>query len=136
MENLIVTKSNNVASIILNRPEVLNALDLLTVRELEEAVSGVEQDSNIKVIMISGLGNTFSAGADLKYLRSIKGTPEVETFIRQINNAFNKLAECRIPVIAKVRGFALAGGCELLQACDVVFAADDAKIGDQHSNFG
>ena len=136
-ERIILEKEDKVAKIILNRPQIHNPLDYKTAVEIEAALSEIEHDSNIKVLIIRGAGNTLSAGADLKYLKSVRNQPEqIAQFISKINQAFNHLEEISIPVIAVIKGYALAGGLELMLACDLCIAADDAVIGDQHSNFG
>lgn len=136
-ERIVLEKEDKVAKIILNRPQIHNPLDYKTAVEIDTALSEIEQDTKIKVLIISGAGNALSAGADLKYLKSVRNQPEqIAQFIYKINKAFNHLEELSIPVIAVVKGYALAGGLELLLACDLCIAADDAIIGDQHSNFG
>jgi enoyl-CoA hydratase/carnithine racemase len=126
-----VWTDSKIGRILLNRPKVLNALDYTVVREIERAVHELQLHS--RVILIEGAGDHFCAGADLRYL---VGTPNAREFIEQINRAFFSIEQAPIPVIAAVQGYALAGGFELMQACDVVFVADSAIIGDQHSNFG
>ena len=130
-ETLKVRIEDGVGRILLNRPDVLNALNYKLVLELEEAVG--ELEDHVRVILIEGAGKHFCAGADLRY---VSETKEMRQFIEQINRAFFHLENARIPVIAAVQGYALAGGFELMQACDIVIVAEDAVIGDQHANFG
>jgi len=120
-----------VGRILLNRPAVLNALNYQLVVELERAVRDLKDRA--RVLLVEAAGNHFCAGADLKF---VSETREIRPFIEQINRAFFALESAPIPVIAAVQGYALAGGFELLQACDIVMVAEDAVIGDQHSNFG
>jgi len=130
-KTLQVSVDRNVGRILLNRPEVLNALNHALVTELEKAVHQLE--GQVRVILIEGAGKHFCAGADL---RVVSESPNLREFIEQINRAFFSLEQAPVPVIAAVHGYALAGGFELMQACDVVIVADDALIGDQHANFG
>jgi enoyl-CoA hydratase/carnithine racemase len=130
-QTIKVWTDNKIGRILLNRPKVLNALDHTVVREIERAVHELQLQA--RVILIEGAGDHFCAGADLRYL---VGAPNTREFIEQINRAFFSIEQAPIPVIAAVQGYALAGGFELMQACDVVFVADSAIIGDQHSNFG
>jgi enoyl-CoA hydratase/carnithine racemase len=130
-QTLKVSVDEQVGRIVLNRPEVLNALNLTLVVELERAVHELEDEA--RVILIEGAGTHFCAGADMQYLCGAKNTRE---FIEQINRAFFAIENAPVPVIVAVQGFALAGGFELMQACDVVMVAHDAIVGDQHANFG
>src|ERR1700683_3367490 len=130
-QTLKVWVDGEVGHVVLNRPRVLNALNSTVVLELEQAVR--ELVNQVRVILIEGAGAHFCAGADLRYVAE---TQQLREFIEQINRAFFSIEEAPIPVIAAVQGYALAGGFELMQACDIVILADDAVIGDQHSNFG
>jgi enoyl-CoA hydratase/carnithine racemase len=130
-QTIKVWVDRGVGRILLNRPEVLNALNYSLVVEMEEAVHELENQA--RVIMIEASGDHFCAGADLGYVAE---TQDMRAFIEQINRAFFSIEESRVPVIAAVQGYALAGGFELMQACDIVIVADNAVIGDQHSNVG
>ena len=130
-ECLRVSIDRKIGHIVLNRPEVFNALNYKAVHEFERAVRELEGQS--KVILVEGAGDHFCAGADLRYLAE---TTNLREFIEQINRAFSSLEQAPVPVVALVQGYALAGGFELMQACDVVIAADNAVIGDQHANVG
>src|SRR5258708_506854 len=120
-----------IGHVLLNRPQVLNALNYTVALEIEHAIREVEVQA--RVILIEGAGDHFCAGADLRYVAETQQMPE---FIEQINRAFFCIQRAPIPVVAAVQGYALAGGFELMQACDVVLVADNAVIGDQHTNFG
>jgi enoyl-CoA hydratase/carnithine racemase len=120
-----------VGRILLNRPAVLNALNYELVVELERAVR--ELENRVRIILIEAAGEHFCAGADLRF---VSETSNMRSFIEQINRAFFALERAPVPVIAAVQGYALAGGFELLQACDIVMVAEDAVLGDQHANFG
>jgi enoyl-CoA hydratase/carnithine racemase len=130
-QTLQVSIDGPIGRLLLNRPDVLNALNYTLVLEIEQAVR--ELVNQARVILIEGAGAHFCAGADLRYVAE---TRQMRDFIEQINRAFFSIEEAPIPVIAAVQGYALAGGFELMQACDIVILADDAVIGDQHSNFG
>jgi enoyl-CoA hydratase/carnithine racemase len=130
-QTLKVWVDGKIGHIVLNRPQVLNALNNTLVLELEQAVR--ELENHARVILIEGAGIHFCAGADLQYVLE---THKMREFIEQINRAFFSIERASVPVIAAVQGYALAGGFELMQACDVVIVSDNAIIGDQHSNFG
>lgn len=132
---LKVSSEGRVGHIVLDRPEARNALDPRTVEELEEALRRLEDE--VRVIVVRGAGGNFCAGADLKYVSENRhDEPTMRKFIEGIHRAFNRAESSSVPVIAAVEGYALAGGFELLQACDVVVVAEDAVLGDQHANFG
>jgi enoyl-CoA hydratase/carnithine racemase len=130
-QTLKVWVDGEVGHLLLNRPRVLNALNYTVVLELEQAIR--ELETHTRVILIEGAGDHFCAGADLRYVAE---TQKMREFIEQINRAFFCMERAPIPVVAAVQGYALAGGFELMQACDVVIVAANAVIGDQHSNFG
>ena len=134
-QRLRVSLDGGVGRITLNRPEVRNALDGETVTELEAAFT--ELGATARAILVEGAGDHFCAGADLRHVARAREDPALlRGFIARINGAFDAIERCPAPVIAAVQGYALAGGFELMQACDLVLVADDAVIGDQHANFG
>lgn len=137
MKRIELDIHEGVAVITLNRPRIHNPLDLVTVQELADVEENIQKDDRVKVVVVRGAGKSFSAGADLTYLRSIlHDNQAVRKFILQINRAFDGFESLPVPVIASVKGYALAGGFEMMQACDIVIAAEDAVIGDQHANYG
>jgi len=137
MKRVMLEKRGGAATLLMNRPVAFNAFDLDTVLEMEEAAKLVEEDREIRVLLVRGKGQNFCTGADLKYFLGIQRDPvALERFIAQINRAFDSLEDLRVPVIAVVQGHCLAGGFELLQACDMALASTEAVIGDQHANYG
>jgi len=135
--NIKLEKENRVATIRLNRPDALNAFspDLLT--ELSSAVAAAGNDESIKALVIRGEGRAFSAGADLTYFqKTFADTTLLPGFVAQIAGVTGQIESLPFPAIAVVHGFALAGGLELMMACDMTLVAEDARIGDQHVNFG
>jgi enoyl-CoA hydratase/carnithine racemase len=132
---ITVDLDRGVGRITLNRPEVRNALDGETVTELEAAFD--ELGETARAVVVAGAGDHFCAGADLRHVARLRDDRAgLRAFIAQINRAFDAAGRCPVPVIAAVQGYALAGGFELMQACDLVLVADTAVIGDQHANFG
>lgn len=135
--NIRLEKENRVATIWLNRPDTLNALSPEVLEELSMGVAEAGGDQSIKALVIRGEGRAFCAGADLTYFQSTFNDPSLlPEYLAQIKNALCQIEELPIPAIAVVHGFALAGGLELMMACDMALVADDARIGDQHVNFG
>ncbi|MFG6119761.1 enoyl-CoA hydratase/isomerase family protein [Thalassobacillus sp. B23F22_16] len=122
-----------VASIELNRPEVLNALNRGMVREVISALEMFDRDEDVKVILLSGTGRAFAAGADIDEMAD-DGPIDFE-----MNNPFadwDRIARVKKPIICAVHGFALGGGFELALACDMIFASDTASFGFPEVNIG
>ena len=135
--NIKLEKENRVATIRLDRPDALNALSPELLTELSSAVAEAGGDESIKALVVRGEGRAFCAGADLTYFQSTFEDPTLlPKYVPQINDVLRQIESLPFPAIAVVHGFALAGGLELMMACDMVLVAEDARIGDQHVNFG
>ena len=135
--NIILETADRVATIRLNRPDALNALNMELLEEFSHAVTAVGEDDTLKALVIRGEGRAFCAGADLLFFDTVFAEiSRLPPYVRLLNDSLSRLEELPIPTIAMVHGFALAGGLELTLACDMVLAAEDARIGDQHANFG
>ena len=118
----------------LNRPQALNSLTATLVDDLTRAVEEAQNNPAIRVIVLTGEGRAFCAGADLK--DSAKRGPERgAAFVKSIGALTELIESCPKPVIAAINGIAVAGGLELVLACDIVVATESAVIGDAHSNF-
>ena len=134
-KNIIIEKKDGIANLKINRPQVLNSLNKETIVEISKAVSELENDEKIKVVIFTGEGKAFIAGADIKQMSEM--TPlEAKEFSELGHDLLNKIENSRLPFIAAVNGFALGGGCETLMACDIVIASKDAKIGQPEINLG
>jgi enoyl-CoA hydratase len=121
----------------LNRPDALNGLTPELIDGLDAALDAAAADAEIRVLVVTGTGRAFCAGADLKYLQSVEGDPDAHmAFLRRVGATFDRLEAFGKPVVAAVNGIAVAGGLELLLCCDLAIAADDARIGDAHANYG
>ncbi len=132
---IIVEKKEGVGIITLNRPDALNALNTVTLSELSTSIDELEEDSDIKVVIISGSGKAFVAGADIKEMKDM--TPlEAKKFSTRGHDLLKKIENSRLPFIAAVNGHALGGGCELMMACDIRIAAKKSKIGQPEINLG
>lgn len=123
------------ARLTLNRAAAMNALSFDLVDAMLTHLRQLEQNDAIRVLVITGTGNAFCAGADLKNLNEVKAPGEPDILDRVVElletvRAFPK------PVIAAVNGLALAGGMELMLCCDLIYASESARIGDAHCNYG
>lgn len=138
-ETLIVVDNDGARWITLNRPDAMNALNGVLLSELRAAVEEADADPDCRAIVITGAGETFSAGADLKYVLGLlqkNGPQGLLPLMDEASSFFTRLEACRKPVIAAVNGIACAGGLEMVLACDLVIAAESARFGDAHANYG
>lgn len=136
LENIILEKEENLAIITINRPKALNALNQDVLQELSAAVDQVEQDEQVKAVIITGAGEkAFVAGADIAFMENLSPM-EGKDFGLLGQQLFIRIEQLEKPVIAAVNGFALGGGCELALACDIRIASTQAKFGQPEINLG
>lgn len=133
--NITLEKRGGVAKITLNRPKVLNALDVRTLEEIGAAVEDIENDPGVKVMVMTGAGRAFCVGADLVGAAGLADKPR-DYFLRLWKKVFSAIENLNVPVIAVINGMALAGGLELVMVCDLAIASEDARLADQHANYG
>ena len=133
--NILVQKKENIGIIKINRPNHLNALNKDTILELTKAVEELEKDKNIKVIILTGEGKAFIAGADIKQMRDMNPS-EAKKFAEMGHKLLMNIEKSRLPFIAAINGYALGGGCEVMMACDITIASTGAKIGQPEINLG
>lgn len=134
-KNIIVEKKEGVGTIIMNRPQVLNALDQETLEELIKAVEELEKDPAIHVVILTGKDKAFIAGADIKQMQAMN-TLQAKEFAELGHRLLANMENSRLPFIAAVNGYALGGGCEVMMASDIVLASVNAKIGQPEINLG
>ena len=128
---VLLTIADRVARITLNRPEKRNALNSELVEALKDSLRRAGNDGEVRAIVLSGAGSDFCSGADLSALQKIS-TASVEENLedaRSLMELFTLIRSIRLPVVAAVRGRALAGGCGLATACDIVLAARSSRFG-------
>src|ERR1051325_4763154 len=138
-ENVIQYQiDGGVARIKLNRPEKRNALNQALIAALKDSLKKANENSDVSVIVISGEGRDFCSGADLASLQQIAEGSLAENTedARSLMELFAVVRRVRVPVVAAVRGKALAGGCGLASACDIVLASADAQFGYPEVNIG
>jgi len=129
--SIIYQVEDSVARVMLNRPEKRNALNDALIAALKKALLEASGDAAVRVVVISGAGKDFCSGADLASLQKIADGSVAENAddARSLMDLFMLLRQIQVPVVAAVRGKALAGGCGLASACDIVLASSDARFG-------
>jgi enoyl-CoA hydratase/carnithine racemase len=135
--NVLAERDGPVLTVTLNRPDKLNALDADCLDLLEEHFTAADRDPDVRAVVLTGHGRGFCAGADLAVVAGIAADRSAfDSFLRRWHTVFGAIERCGKPTIAAVTGFALAGGFELTQVCDLVVMGASARLGDQHANFG
>jgi enoyl-CoA hydratase len=135
-KTLLFEKKNNIAKVILNRANKLNALNKLMMSELEKCIKSIEKDKSIRALIITGSGEkAFVACADIKELNE-NDRSSGRQFAEFGSSVFSRIEQMRIPVVAAINGYALGGGCELALCCHIRFASENAKLGQTELNLG
>lgn len=132
---VLLEKEGNVGILTIQREEALNALNTQVLNELNEAINQVNDDESIYVLVITGKGKSFVAGADISEMKDLN-QHEGRDFGSLGINLFRKIELMEKPVIAMVNGYALGGGCELAMACDIRIASEKAKFGQPEVGLG
>ncbi len=132
---ILEKRDGGICVLTINNPATLNALNTCTLLELEDAITEIGKDNDIKVVVITGAGRSFVAGADISEMCE-KSAAEGREFGRLGAKVFRNLELLEKPVIAAVNGFALGGGCELAMACDIRIASAKAKFGQPEVGLG
>ena len=137
-ETVLYEKDGGIGRIIFNRPQAMNAITPTMLNELREAVTQAGKEDDVKIVVLTGTGKAFCAGVDLKALGS--GTLDrgkvgdiLDLPARALIDAMRAVPK---PVIGLVNGFCFTGGLEILLACDLIIAAEEAKLGDTHAKWG
>jgi len=135
-KNTLYEKGDGIATVTINRPQVLNALNPETVQEISARLDDAMKDESVYVIVIAGAGDrAFSAGADLNIMKDVSAAKARE-FSKIGQEVFEKVETLDKPVIAAINGFALGGGLELAMACDLRIASENARMGQPEINVG
>ncbi|HTD33498.1 MAG TPA: enoyl-CoA hydratase-related protein [Candidatus Elarobacter sp.] len=137
MDTILVERDGAIATVTLNRPNVLNALNLRMLDELAATFAELDADAAVRAVILTGAGaKAFAAGADIGELNALPGAHAGEAQARKGQSLTRSIERMRIPVIAAVNGFALGGGCELAMACDIRVASENARFGQPEVNLG
>lgn len=130
--------ADGVATVTLDRPEAMNAVTTRLAVALEQVLRSAGADPQVQVVVIRGSGGNFCAGGDFDEVRRLRaeGPDALRSLFVAFRSACAAVGEIAQPVVAAVEGVAMAGGFELMQACDIVLVSDDARICDNHVNFG
>ncbi len=134
-ENLIVEGEGEVSLLKINRADCLNALNSQTLDELANVLEDLRQDETVRVVVITGEGKAFVAGADIAEMRDMS-PQQARVFSQKGQGVFDQIESLGKPVIAAINGFALGGGCELALACDIRIASEAARFGQPEVNLG
>lgn len=132
-ETIVVDISDRVATITLNRPKALNALNSATLRDVTAAAKAFDEDPNVGAIVLIGSEKAFAAGADIKEMKD-RTYPEIAE--QRLFAEWEQLAQLSTPLITAVSGFALGGGCEVAMLGDILLASESAKFGQPEINLG
>jgi len=128
-----LTKEPGYALIRFNRPDVLNAINMMLMEELVSTLEELDKDSDVRCIVITGSEKAFAAGADIKEMADASA---IEMLQRDQFARWDRIRKIKKPIIAAVSGFALGGGCELAMTCDIIIASESAKFGQPEINLG
>ncbi|WP_312222932.1 enoyl-CoA hydratase-related protein [Rhizobium rhizoryzae] len=132
-DDLIVSVEGRVATIRINRPQVLNALNSQLMHRILELATGFDRDPEIRALIIAGSRKAFAAGADIAELSEHTHATMYEA---DFFHEWDRFADLRLPKIAAVSGYALGGGCELAMMCDIVLASETARFGQPEVKIG
>jgi enoyl-CoA hydratase/carnithine racemase len=127
-ETLLVEQRNHVTYVTLNRPDALNALNTALRRDLKQFFSDTRVDRQARVVILTGAGRAFCAGADIKEWQQPTSVVEDREERRELS-FWETMRRCEQPIIAAINGYALGGGCELAMCCDIRLASDRAQFG-------
>jgi enoyl-CoA hydratase len=131
--HILLSAAEGIATVRINRPDVLNAINMKVMEELVDALEALDRDDAIRCIILTGTEQVFAAGADIKEMMDASA---MEMLRRDQFARWDRIRKIKKPVIAAVSGFALGGGCELAMSCDIIIASETARFGQPEINLG
>ena len=135
-QTLLYEKADGIAKVTLNRPDKLNALNSTVYKELYDAFEAIENDAEVRVVILTGAGEkAFAAGSDIAEMQNM-GPLEIQKFMATIRKASDFIYALTKPTIAAVNGYALGGGCELAMCCDLRICSEKARFGQPEITLG
>ena len=135
-KTICLHKESELAVITLNRTDSLNVLNSQVFSEMGMALNQIERDESVRVVILTGCEQCFSAGFDISEINAFATLADARKFFREAHGVFDRLEELEKPVIAVIGGLALGGGCELALACDLRIAAENATFGQPEIKIG
>lgn len=135
LKNLLIEKNEGICTVKINNPQTLNSLNSEVLAELEYSFDQIREDNEIQIVVLTGEGKAFVAGADISYMSKLNPA-EAKKFSEDGSRLFRKIETLNKVVIAAVNGYALGGGCELAMACDIRIASIKAKFGQPEVGLG
>jgi enoyl-CoA hydratase len=132
-ELVVVEREDRIATVLLNRPQQLNALSDELMSALVDALDDLDRDDGLRCIVLGGSERAFAAGADIGQLAR---TSSIEMYAQRRVDHWDRIRALRTPLVAAVSGFCLGGGCELAMACDLIVASETAKFGQPETGLG
>ena len=132
----LINQTKNIVRVILNEPQTYNSLSFKNLNDLIRIFNKLDNDKNVKVIIIEGAGKGFSAGHNLKEVKSLKKKVKYQKLFNLCSKLMIQIVEGKKPVIAKVHGAAFAAGCQLVASCDLAFSSKDALFATPGVNIG
>ncbi|HET6265620.1 MAG TPA: enoyl-CoA hydratase-related protein, partial [Usitatibacter sp.] len=133
---LVRSNADGVATLLLNRPRQYNALSGALLEALHGELDALAHDDSIRVVLVTGAGNAFCSGHDLKEMRALGSRAAVEALFTSCSSVMQKLVALPQPVIAVVNGLATAAGCQLVAQCDLAVASANARFAASGINLG
>lgn len=135
-KTILLKKENGLATITLNQPDTMNALNRQVFGELHAVLVEIERDDEVKVVILTGGDKCFAAGVDIREISEIATPAAARRFLKEARTVFDGMEELDKPVIAAISGLALGCGCELVLACDLRIAAENATFGQPEIKTG
>lgn len=136
-ECLLIEKSNGVATITLNRPDVFNAFNDTISYEMQEALKLMDRDKEVRVVVLTGAGKAFCSGQDLKAIKEVAGKRDLsESLHKRYNPIIRAMRALPKPIICRLNGVAAGAGCSIALACDLIVAAENASLIEVFVNVG